>query len=469
MDGPPSMPLHVLAVLNDQYYFVFAVLPIILFFCGGVMEDDTKIVVLRYGSYAKYFAAKWRTLVLLSFELWLGQMMILAVSGWGYSLTSGWPDLSGAEMRREIFALLETVFPHPGIALLCAALHLLAGYWLIALLTLWLGHFAPQSRAVQTLIALYVLAVFQLKLPVMSRPPLAYLTGLSHWVLLLHNLTEPWRFALTATVTFLFLAGVAYTVKKCWCRQLFVSRRTAKGLFPYYSRILFAKNHLLLAALLIFLLSEWSWFRGGVPENGRKWVIQLLAGHGTGEFYPMGLLSLLLAEVLPLWPIGSLVSHAVSQRSIYLSMRLRQRREILSALLRITLAWLAFWNVLVLAAETLPVLILDLQIDWPLVIWASGLRLLDMELQSLLLFAILCCTGQTAIGFLGIVLLHFLCVLPLPWFPIGLSSLLRLNLPETGGTVSPVFAAVGLAIGCAILLAWLYIQGTERLFEKSGG
>ena len=468
-NGLPSLSLHVLAVLNDQYYFVFAILPVILFFCGGVMEDDAEIVILRHGCYARYFAAKWRVLVLLSAVLWLGQMAVLTLTGWGYPLAGGWPDLSGIRLWQEVFALLKMTFPRPEIALLCAAVHLLVGYWLIALLTLWLGHFLPRNRAIQVLMALYALAVFQIKLPVMSRPPLMYLTGLSRWVLLLHNLTEPWRFTLTVIVTLLFLAVVVYTVRNCWRRQLLVSRRTAKGLFPYYRRILFSKNHLLLAAVLIVLLTGWFWLRSDVPETGREWVVRLLAGHGTGEFYPMGLLSLLLAEVLPLWPLGSLISQAVSQRSVYLSVRLRRRQEMLSALFRTALAWLAFWGVLLLAAEILPVLLLNLQPDWPLTIWTSGLRLLDMGLQFLLLFTILCCTGQTAVGFLGVVLLHFLCVLPLPWLPVGLSSLLRLNLPETGGTVPPAFAAAGLMVGCAILLAWLYVQGVGRLFEKNGG
>ena len=141
----------------------------------------------------------------------------------------------------------------------------------------------------------------------------------------------------------------------------------------------------------------------------------------------------------------------------------------LSTLFCAALVWLAFWGVLLLAAETLPVLMLNLQPDWPMTIWTNGLRLLDMGLQFLILFTILCCTGQTAAGFLGVVLLHFLCVLPLPWLPVGLSSLLRLNLQETGGAVSPIFAAVGLAVGCAILFVWLYVQGIGRLFERSGG
>ncbi len=67
-----SFPLHLLGVLNDQYYIIFAVLPIILFLCASVVEDDAEIVILRYSSYGRYFAAKWRALALLCGGAWLG-------------------------------------------------------------------------------------------------------------------------------------------------------------------------------------------------------------------------------------------------------------------------------------------------------------------------------------------------------------------------------------------------------------
>lgn len=51
--GASALSTHVLAALNDQYYFIFAVLPILLFICGSVMEDDAEIVIFRYGTYRR--------------------------------------------------------------------------------------------------------------------------------------------------------------------------------------------------------------------------------------------------------------------------------------------------------------------------------------------------------------------------------------------------------------------------------
>lgn len=57
-----ALSSHMLSLLYNQYYFIFAILPILLFFCGSVREDDPIIFVFRYESYKHYFTAKWRSL-----------------------------------------------------------------------------------------------------------------------------------------------------------------------------------------------------------------------------------------------------------------------------------------------------------------------------------------------------------------------------------------------------------------------
>lgn len=216
--GPRTCLLHLLAALSSQNYFTFSVLPSFLFLCSGVMEDGPDIAILRYGSYGRYFAAKWRGLCLLCAGAWAGQLLTLALTGFGFPLTGGW-EMDGG-VYQDILDLLAEWFPAPWMALVCAAFHLLAGYWLTALLTLWLGHFLSRSNAIRALMALYVLAVFWVKLPVMSCPPFCWLTGINHWMLLLHNLTEPWRFPLTAAVTLPLTGGMLWSVCRKWRRSL---------------------------------------------------------------------------------------------------------------------------------------------------------------------------------------------------------------------------------------------------------
>ena len=94
-----------------------------------------------------------------------------------------------------------------------------------------------------------------------------------------------------------------------------------------------------------------------------------------------------------------------------------------------------------------------------------GLKLLDVAFQFLLILAALCVTGQATAGFVAALLLHFLCILPIPWLPVGLSSLARLDLPQTGGTVPAAVAAALLAALSLGMTLWLYRRGVRRLFN----
>ena len=229
------------------------------------------------------------------------------------------------------------------------------------------------------------------------------------------------------------------------------------------------KSNMLLLLGLIFLLAGWSWYSGGAPPNGREWVFRLLAGHGTGYFYPLGFMALLLAELFPLWPLGRMLSQAASEHSVCLAVRLKRRKDMLCPLLRASGEWIACWCGLLLLAETVPALMLGFEFPVWLILEATGLRFLDMAIQALVICLFLCLSGQTIFGFLSVILLHILSLLPIPWLPVGLSSLLRLHFMETGGVIQPVWAALELGICNLILLFWLYRYGAQRLFEKSGG
>lgn len=465
MGAQGSLPLHLLAILNDQYYVIFAVLPIVLFFCTGVIEDDTLLVLMRYGTYRRYFFHKWRALSVAAAMLWLVQMAALLLSGAGLPIGGSWPGTPGG-LWQEVFALLQGYFPSPWAAVLCCAGQMLLGYWLIALTCLWLGHFCNRSLAVKLIMSLYIFAVLWLKLPVMSRPPLTFLTGINHWVLLLHNLTEPWRLPMTAATTAALTIAMVWLVTRKWRWRPHLPRYNRRGLAPYYRRVLFTgKNELLLAGLIL-LAAAWTWLSGGAPEDGADWLIRLLAGHGTGYFYPMGLLSLLVIEALPLWPLGAFCTQAIGERSVFLTVRLCRRKELLKAMLYTGLLWLLLYSGLLTLAAILPPLVLDLPLDLGLTVAAIGLKLLDVALQFLLILFALCVTGQATAGFVAIVLLQFLCILPVTWLPLGLSSLVRLNLPQTGGAVPVLAAAALLAALSLALILWLYSRGVKRLFNR---
>lgn len=394
--------------------------------------------------------------------------IIILLSGLGLPWHGGWMNESGRAYL-EVFELLELYFPSPWLATVGCAAQVLLGYWFIALLALWLGHFCGRSTSIKLLMGLFILAVFWIKLPIMQQPPFVYFTGLNHWVLLLHNLSESWRLPLTVAVTAILSLVAAWSVRQKWRWRLTFTKRSRTGLAPYYRRLLFTGRNVLIMAGAVFLAAGWSWGMGGAPEDSADWTVRLFAGHGVGMFYPVGLMALLLIEVLPLWPLGALSSQVSSERSAFLTIRLHRRKNLLSAILTSALWWLLLYGAMLLAAAFLPPMLLGLTIDWGLTLGAVGLKLLDVGLQFLLILCALCLTGQAIVGFGAVVLAHFLCVLPIPWLPVGLSSLVRLSLTQTGGAIAPLSAAILLATLCAVFLLWLFRWGVKGLFDHQGG
>ena len=167
--------------------------------------------------------------------------------------------------------------------------------------------------------------------------------------------------------------------------------------------------------------------------------------------------------------VAAFCSQAVGERSVFLTVRLRRRSELLEALLSTGFLWIFLYGCLLALAAVLPPLLQGFSPDMGLTAAVVGLKLLDIAFQFLIILSVLCVTGQVTAGFTAVLLQHFLCLLPISWLPAGISSLARLKLPQTGGTIPAAAAAVLLAALSLPLILWLSIRGIRRLFNHEGG
>lgn len=138
----------------------------------------------------------------------------------------------------------------------------------------------------------------------------------------------------------------------------------------------------------------------------------------------------------------------------------------LRSLLCVSAEWIACCCGSLLMAEVIPIFALNYAVPVELVLEATMLRFLDMVFQFLIIFLFLCLNRNPTFGFLVVVLLHLLSLLPIPWLPVGASSLLRLRIEGTGGTSLPVTTTVELVVCNLILLTWIWYYGARYLFGK---
>ena len=137
----------------------------------------------------------------------------------------------------------------------------------------------------------------------------------------------------------------------------------------------------------------------------------------------------------------------------------------MGALLYTGLLWILAYGCLLALGAVIPPFLLGFSPDMGLTAAVVGLKILDVTFQFLIILSALCVTGQATAGFVAVLLLHFLCLLPISWLPAGISSLARLNLLQTGGTIPGAAAAVLLAALSLVLILWLYSRGIKLLFN----
>lgn len=459
---------HILSVMTDHYYLIYFMIPLFLLVCFSVVEDDAEIVVMRYGSYFRYFLSKWSSVAVLSVLFMVIQLLAILLSGIGLPFRNKWM-LSGGATQTELFSVLSGYFSSPISCFIVTTLYMQLGLCVSGMFCIWITHFLSRSWSSKVLMGFYIITAVSIKIPFLQELPV---TGFNHWSILHHNLTGEHRFLITSITTLCLVSFMLWTVKKCWHWQLTVHSKKIKGLTQYYCREAITKKNLLIMTVISSVIAVWKYLQNPNTIAADEWIVRLFAGHGTGTFHILSFIEMLITNGLPLCLLAIFIERVTSSHSVFVTIRLKTRYELLNGILKMALMFTAFYGLLFMAIPIIGISALNLQTTAQtitLLLSCVGLKLLDIMTQFLLLMALYCLTKQTTVGFLVLVGLNLLCILPFEisgYLPFGLSSMARIYLPQTQNGIS-VFEAYGiLIITSCIILVWLRFHGHKKLLNN---
>lgn len=459
---------HILSAMTDHYYLIYFMIPLYLLVCFSVIEDDVEIVVMRYRSYFRYFLSKWASIAILS-ALFMGiQLLAVLLSGIGLPPGNKWM-LSEGSAQTELFSILLHYFSSPVSCFVVTALYMLLGLCISGIFCMWTAHFLPKSWASKALMTFYIFTAASIKMPFLQELPI---TGFNHWIILHHNLTGGHRFLITAITTLCVVILILWTVKKHWHWQLTIHPKKIKGLARYYLREAITKKNLLIMIVISSITALWKYIQNPNVIMADEWIVRLFAGHGTGAFHILSFLEMLITNGLPLYLLAIFIERVTGSHWIFVTARLKTRYELLDGILKTAFMLTAFYGLLLIVIPGIGISVLNLQTTAqtiPLLLSCIGLKLLDIMMQFLLMMVLYCLTKQITIGFLVLVALNLLCILPgwmSKYLPLGLSSISRIYLPQTQNGIS-VFEACGILIimNCIIFI-WLRIYGHKKLLNN---
>lgn len=449
---------HCLTVISDHYYLLYFMLPMFLLFCFFVIEDDSEAVILRYKTYFRYFIHKWLSLVMISLLFMAVQILAAGISGIGLPMYRSWMIEQPAQ---ELLAVFSSLFSSPLLTFAAVTTYMFAGLCISTMILMWIGHFFVKSWAIKIIFFLYVLSALSIKIGFLLKLPI---TSFNHIIILHHNL--PHRLMITVITDLILICLILWTTKKYWNRQLFFSKRQVKGITPYYCKEVMNRKNLIILGSVVILMVIWKYLKSGGNRNGEEWMIELFAGHGTGGFHIFSFIEMLLLNGAPIYLLAVFIEKVTTEHSAFITVRLKKRRNMLVGILTSALLFILVYGIFLSVFPIIGLLVTGLPIDTGILTLLGlsvGMRILDIAAQTLFVIGIYCVTGQITIGFMGFIAANLLCIAPIEYLPFGLSSLLRINLPQIAGGIQSHYAALILVIINALFAGWLFAAGYKHL------
>lgn len=467
LGGGITYEQHLISAVSDHYYLTFLVLPIVLLSCFPFIEDDEEQVLLRFQSYHSYFLKKWAGVGWIAALLTAVQTGAVLLSGIGLPSGNEW-GLAADAAESEYLAFHEQFFASPLQGFVCYTLYQMMGSWLIFGICMWMEHFTGRKWTIRMIAVLYVLSAGVLKIPGMQNLPL---TGFHHLLILHHNLIAPHRLELTMITALLMILLIAVSVRLAWRKRLPRVQLIRRGITGYYFRALMIPRNLRIlfsVVLGILLYKGMKEMYNGMAITGIEWVYALFAGHGTGYFLAMPFLEMLITSGAPLYLLAAFVEQTVNGQSMFVTVRSKSRRNLLKGILLVSTQFLLIYAVFWLIAGLIGTFLFSTGItvaSFRLLLYAVGMKFLDLLVQYLIMLGIYIAAGQVTIGFLALIAGNLLCTLPGKWtsyLPIGLSSLTRISVwdPEMG---IPAVSALGIEAAASLaMLAGVVMLGGRK-------
>ncbi|MBP2002264.1 hypothetical protein J2Z69_003336 [Paenibacillus shirakamiensis] len=257
----------------------------------------------------------------------------------------------------------------------------------------------------------------------------------------------------------------------------------SKGITPYYLAQLYSSMNRLLMIVFVLAFTLWNLVEmRSIPDSTVEDVlIHTFWGHGHSYVEPLPFFAMFMSHILPIYMLSTFLEHEQEGYSLILTVRLRSKRRWALSILGTSTLFLISYSLLLPTCSLFIAIIarmpLGKSIEHPnthlgtteLVLYITGMTVLDLMLQFFFLFVIFLLYRQVTIGFVVILLLYGLYLLPFSWVqytPVGMSSLSQHSLFTNGSQgLSENFILLLLAGLIALLLSYILLAGYKKRFQ----
>ncbi|ASA23972.1 hypothetical protein [Paenibacillus donghaensis] len=207
----------VLHMISEHYYLTFFMVPMVFYLLYHHLEEDLEAVLIRAGSYPRYFAVKAAALAANMSMVVLLQFAVIMLAGLGLPAGADFP-LSDKDdpMLTKLLVFSET-FQYPWQATLVSVLYMMFGLGMLAIVFLTLHHFLEKRKVAILTITLYFLMVYGMKskIPELTRIPFIFI---NNYIIFIYNLTYPYALQVSLISLAMVAAAICWLIGKHWSK-----------------------------------------------------------------------------------------------------------------------------------------------------------------------------------------------------------------------------------------------------------
>lgn len=466
--------------ITDHYYLLYFMIISFIFLLFNLNASDEESVWIRSKTFYKYFFSKVVSIFLCSTLFVIFHVLIALIMGIGLRFENLFTVLENENLF--LLSNFQEFYSNPLSASCFIIIYLILGLTFLGIIFVFLNQFLDSKYVICSIIIMYLMMLISIRTDIDLKFPYLFLNNyiiLHHAFAVLSN-----KFYYFILLEFILIASILLVIKKFWFKKIIFKFNFSDALSKWNLSILMNKpNLIIILGLLAFLVFSIIFTQKNITFFDLLTI--LFFGHGTGYFYFLDFLRLVVYNGIPIYLLSYFLEKESINRSFMIIIRLKKKKYWFSSIMRSTVLFLFSYILITLAITYIVSILFNysfngynymipffdekgvqyLNTSYLLLIIISS-KFLELFITFQIIFFLFCYTKTSVTGFIVIILSYLLCLLDASWikyFPIGLSSLARLEEFVGEGQGISYFYSIGI-LGLSNLLLFSILQ--SGLYQK---
>ncbi|CAG9623098.1 hypothetical protein [Sutcliffiella rhizosphaerae] len=452
-----SFSLFVLYLITDHYVIIFLMTPFFLLCLSKLYNEPRMVELIRTEKFYRFMFTKWLAITLFSF-IFAGIIVLVSMMvSIGLPLNNNWQSSLDAEMMQYFMS----TFSNPVQGVLYSVLYLFVGYSFIGCTFVTMVHFFSRKATYFCIGLLYIVMILSIKVPWMGNIPFI---GINRYIVLHHNFTGNYSIWWTIFAMVLLSLFQIYSILRFWFWSPGNAKKLKKGLFTYYTRILWTPKLVSIWCTSITILAVTK--AAFIEETLNDYFMRFFYGLPIGSMHVLTWLEQMIYIGTPMYTFGIFVQAWCYPRYVSLFMRIQKKSAWGRVVLGHTLLLAVVYVILSVSILLIIGILFDktLVIDWYLLSYIVLIKILELSCMMTLLLVLFIVTNRVTLSFLTTMSLYLINVLPINWLSYNVAGSGQLARMEEMGRTMLEMAIVSFIVLCCMVITirWKSYKYFER-------